>query len=382
MKLKPQKTLCILFCLTAWTASFSQTHITLKSNDSIALDVRTDTANKKVFVHWNFQHGDSTITDSFALIKAKLATLKDSAAFYASIKKYVGVDSVQKIVIDTVRKLLSTNKHFSIQLVPPPRVIDPPNNPSPPPAKWWQILLDTTTLLVIFIILLIIIVCLLLAGRNLKLSKSITPIVPNELIKLFPGVKNGKDLQTTVRRIQEEHGKMDADFRHEKQRNEELSRLIKDAEEKFGSTKQELEFNKQALEQSRQAFVEAEKGQENFKNWSDIVLEKYFTALAQKLEQNQRNDEEEVYKLILTHLIPFALHSASILKKHIKEATELDSRNIQLLNGEHPNPTDIITDNTQWGHTDPLAYYLYKLLKKHQVEGLEGVFVKGYKIGK
>jgi len=76
------------------------------------------------------------------------------------------------------------------------------------------------------------------------------------------------------------------------------------------------------------------------------------------------------------------MHSASILKKQIKDATELDALNLQWLDGEQPRPKGEITDNTQFGHADPLAYYIYHLLKTHQVEGLREVFVKGYKIGK
>jgi hypothetical protein len=387
MKLTCRKNWLLFVCLLASFMSFSQTEIDIKGSDSILIQIRTDTIRK--WVHTSVALKDTTYKDSFQLAKKKLGALRDSAGFYKKFLAHIKTDSLKRRLTDTVKKFLAIDGHFRINLIDttssPATASATPTHPAtsfqPAEKDWLETLTDSVPLLSIFLALIagIITLAILLWKKGPK--QAAATVLPDSLLKIYPEVKRNKELEVTVRKIGEIHMAMEQELETLKINNESANKLIKELEEKKEVLNTELTAAKQALKEKQDEIANSDKANESFKGWADKVLDKYFRDLAIMLEKNQIKDEQEIYRLILTRLITFSMHSASILKKQIKDATELDSLNLQLLDGDEPRPIGVITENTQFGHADPLAYYIYHLLKRHQVEGLHDVFVKGYKIG-
>lgn len=381
------KSFCLLnIILIAFSAS-GQNPSQL-GNDTIKLQIRTSPDLQMVFAYYYSKNKSKT--DTFRVERNGNGNWKDSARFYRIVKGYFGGDSIAKRVVDSVKKHQAAEDfqvniaEDSIQVIEnrnEPQALEIPENTTketdvlPKNSSIWLEL----TLGILLVVVVILVILLIKKRRNKSASEE---EILMRLSQAFPELKkhrnnNSKAVEAIISTFHDMKGELEDVNEH--------SRILKkDLEEKqllLHEKQNEVAQLHNELNDARQTITENIQNNQAFKNYSALLLDKYYNELNIALQKNEYKDQSETSALVLKNIIPFAFHGASLLKSLTENATALDELNIKLLQGQAPNTNDVITEDTPKGHCDPLAYSIYHLLKEHGISRLDEVFIKGYKIG-
>jgi len=223
---------------------------------------------------------------------------------------------------------------------------------------------------------------------NSDIHEKQNPILSALIANGFPNLSKKKDPRKQAQIILEEFQRkeslvfsLQASLEDSNNKMNLLSNQLNALKEEEVNKQNEIsELSKKITEHEHQrAKEEADSKEFNF--LAEKLIQKYFIETSQKLRENTSMSEKETEEFVLKNIFGLAFHSASLLKKHIKQSSEHDDLNIQLLQGLAAKPTNVVTSNSEYSASSPLVYYIFKLMKDHGADRLDDVFVQGYKLG-
>lgn len=215
--------------------------------------------------------------------------------------------------------------------------------------------------------------------------------VPEPLITAFNNSKNEREAQMIVSTIIEQYEKTPS------QQNKKTAELeskfqqvqkIAEEKEKDAVTRQgEIErLNgeiKELKDKQKELSDEIKKRDDvaaQQKETARIILDKFLQPMLREMEANRSMPEEEAIKMLLPNMLAIGLHSASQYRMLTGIHKNTDVLNNDLLNGKPAPALDKINEHVQLSKVSPFVSTVMRLLRTHNLNGLEGVYVDGYKI--